>query len=330
MNVKKTLLISSIIATIAFSLQILAADKLYDKRFKGWEEKAKKGNAYSQYSLGNAYLRGNEVNIDVDKAIHWFTQAANQNHAKSEYKLGYLFYSGKGVKRNLKTAFKWFEKAAKQSYSPAQFYLGKMYAAGQGTDKDNSKALAWLKKARANDYSPAAREIAKLNSAPTQTQAQPAPKPRKPKKVAKKKSQKKTSKKSGNKMDTTILLLQGRWLADNKPAAILPSAINECSLADGNIVCQSQELNRSNEFAEINYVAKSTLSKLNSNGSFVISKQQNIIFVLPSDPDDPDADPENIPPTGLTPPDSMRCKFKNNNKISCATDDLQRVIFTRN
>ncbi len=141
------------------SSSIQAVDTLYDNRFKQWQAKAKEGDSFSQYSLGNAYLRGNEVSIDQAKAIHWFKQAADQGHAKSEYKLGYLYYSGKSVSRNYRTAFSWFERAAKRDYSPAQFYLGKMYAAGQGTNIDYANALEWLNKALSNDYSPAEREI---------------------------------------------------------------------------------------------------------------------------------------------------------------------------
>ena len=84
------LVIITLLSSLAYST---FADTLYDKRFKRWQSEAEKGNARAQYSLGNAYLRGNEVKIDINEAIKWFEAAAKQGHSKSEYKLGYIYYT---------------------------------------------------------------------------------------------------------------------------------------------------------------------------------------------------------------------------------------------
>jgi hypothetical protein len=334
------ILLASIAGTTAF-----AADTLYDNRFKQWLAKAQTGDSFSQYSLGNAYLRGNEVSIDQSKAIHWFKEAAKQGHAKSQYKLGYLYYSGKGVKRSYGEAFDWFQLAANSDYSPAQFYLGKMYAAGQGTDRNYSKSLDWLNKALDNDYSPAAREIQRVEkkiaqnrqqeqvkkAAETVVAKQPVkkivvakvskPKP-KPAKSKKRKSAKK-------KINVADLLLQGDWTMANEPTEILPSAVNECDATTNELYCKTNEIHISTEYADVNYTVESIAGRFNNDKkSFTVKNKKNTLFVMPSDPDDPDVDPDNIPATGIE-TQVMKCKFENNDKIRCYTDTFEKVYFTR-
>jgi hypothetical protein len=345
------LMLISITGTTAF-----AADTLYDNRFKQWLAKAQTGDSFSQYSLGNAYLRGNEVSIDQSKAIHWFKEAAKQGHAKSQYKLGYLYYSGKGVKRSYGSAFEWFELAANSEYSPAQFYLGKMYAAGQGTDKDYTKSLDWLNKALANDYSPASREIERVErklqvarqkqqkkAAATVTVKEPVkeivvakvskPKPR-PKPAAKSKTSKKSAKSKKRKsvkknMKVADMLLLGNWMMEDKPTEILPSGINECNATSNELYCKTNEIHITTEYADVNYTRESIAGRFNEDKkSFTVKNKKNTLFVMPSDPDDPDVDPDNIPATGIE-TQVMKCKFESNDKIRCYNDDFQKVYFTR-
>jgi len=305
-----------------------ASDTLYDSRFKNWKDKANKGDAFSQYSLGNAYLRGNEVNIDVNKALHWFKEAAKNGHAKSEYKLGYIYYSGKGVKRDNKIAIEWFTKAAEHNYSPAQFYLGKMYAAGQGTEQDTDTALKWLNAALKNDYTPAKREIARIEKSKSNESPVKTAKVKRP--VKKKVFKTKVIKKSGKQsFDVAALLAEGRWMLENKPSEILPSNLNECNADENSINCKTDELSKSTADADISYKRESTMSKLTSNGRFLVTTKENTLFVLPTDPDNPDVDPESIPATGWALPQRLICKFKTKHKITCSTDDYQKITFKR-
>lgn len=336
MKVKHTILsitLLSLICSVAY-----AADTLYDNRFKQWQEKAKTGDSFSQYSLGNAYLRGNEVSIDPNKAVYWFKEAAKQGHAKSEYKLGYLYYSGKGIDRSYSAAFDWFKKAADRQYSPAQFYVGKMYSAGQGTSKDYQESLKWLTSALNNGYSPAAREIEKTQKKLEREQAQEtataAEPPAKKITVAKRtvrqpKSYKAKTKSKKGRFSVIEMLEQGGWLSNDEPTAVLPSSINECTSEEKQVDCKTDELHATTEYADVNYTVASIMGRINDEKrSFVIKNKRNNIFVLPSDPDDPDIDPDNIPRTGII-TQVMKCKFESDDKIRCYNDDFQKVYFTR-
>lgn len=315
-------------------INIAVADTLYDQRFKRWQKEAAQGKARSQYALGNAYLRGNEVKIDTKKAIEWFEAAAKQGHSKSEYKLGYLYYTGKGVKRNYKQAANWFRKAAANDYSPAQFYLGKCYMEGHGVDRDYNKALEWLQKSKQNGYTPASRQLAAVKEAikASKNQTTPAAKVQpksETKKIAKAKSKKKTA--AGlNKNDILNLLQNSDWKFSGKPAENMPSSLTNCKIDGKNLACKTREINITNPFADITYVVESKFSHFSNQKSlFKVVFRRNNISVIPTDPDDPEPNPEDIPAVGMTDSTIMKCKVVSTTKIKCFTDNYKRVTYER-
>lgn len=359
---KKSQITAFLLLVVTACPCVMAVDTLYDNRFKQWQNKADKGDSFSQYSLGNAYLRGNEVAIDKNKALHWFKQAAKQGHAKSQYKLGYLYYTGKGVPRNYRTAFDWFSMAARNDYSPAQYYLGKMYASGQGTRTDFNNAIGWYQKALDNDYTPAGREIERLRSkiaaqeaeqeqraaqaAETRAAEQRAAEQRATKKIVVAKRTepvKRVAKKpvkrppSNNQVkvpeNTTMtvaeLLSLGKWTRDDEPAHVLPSVTNSCNIKSDQIHCETEEILKTTDYADVNYKVESVVGRFNNEKrSFLMKNKINTIFVLPLDVDDPYVDPEAIPKTGLV-RQTMKCKFESDDKIRCYNDDFKKVYFTR-
>jgi len=331
--------------SIVFS-QFLQADTLYDDRFKRWVEQAEQGKARAQYKLGNAYLRGNEVDVDLDRAVKWFKAAADQKHAKAEYKLGYLYSLGKGVKKNSRTAFKYLKRSAERGYSPAQFYLGKMYASGKGTKRDYDAAISWMEKAKADSYGPADSELRRIKKELASSGSQQAtkvkvasatksrPKPKTKKKSSKKKpGQKKSSKKKSRKkskaltvesLKNTILL--SLWQEHEKPAEQFPSDVNNCETKDDKLVCQTEKLDRITDFADINYSVQSSIGKFRKSGKFIASYQITNHFVMPEDPDDPNPSAEDVPPTGVIPRVTMRCTLKSST-INCVTDNFEKRVY---
>lgn len=321
------------------------ADTLYDKRFKRWQAQAEKGNAYAQYSLGNSYLRGNEVKVDIQQAIKWFEAAAKQDHSKSEYKLGYIYYSGRGIAHDYKKAAYWFKRAAEKNYAPAQYYMGKCFAEGRGVKRDKKEALVWLKKAKANDYSPAAREIENLQllaknspknkntvkkKAPTVVaKLTPKPKPKPQPKLQPAPKKQAAGNQKSDKPDVLKILQSGGWTLAKKPAEHLPSSITNCKVEKKVLVCKTNKIVTTNPFAEITYIVESKFSHFNDKGEFMASYRRNNMMVIPSDPDDPEPNQEYIPKTGWTINTVMKCKVKSENKISCFTENFKKLSYAR-
>lgn len=69
---------------------------------------------------------------------------ARSGDATSQYMLGRAYHYGYGVARNYTEALKWYRKAAEQGQAAAQFFLFSMYSEGEGVPKDIGKAMEWL------------------------------------------------------------------------------------------------------------------------------------------------------------------------------------------
>lgn len=84
------------------------------------QEKANKGDAYSQYLMGYSYGHGIHGAIqDYTQARSWFRKSAESGFGAAAYFLGCYYFTGEGVTKNLNEALKWFTKAEKLGMSEA-------------------------------------------------------------------------------------------------------------------------------------------------------------------------------------------------------------------
>ena len=73
--------------------------------------------------LGVEYMKGDQVEKDLDNAIEWWKKAAEKGYAEAEYKLGVCYHFGFGIKKSHKLARYWYEKAANQQHKSAKVAL---------------------------------------------------------------------------------------------------------------------------------------------------------------------------------------------------------------
>jgi len=118
-------------------------------------ERAEKGGAEDQYTVGLMRLRGDGVTQNYVEAMNWFERAARQNHAGAELNLGLLYKNGRGVLQDFSTAGQWFERAARRGNAEAEYQLGTLYKVGEGVEHDLKQAYAWYNLAAAQGYEPA-------------------------------------------------------------------------------------------------------------------------------------------------------------------------------
>lgn len=86
-------------------------------------QKAEKGDSVAQTMLGVEYMKGDQVEKDLDKAIEWWKKAGEKGYAEAEYKLGVCYHFGFGIKKSHKLARYWYEKAANQQHKSAKVAL---------------------------------------------------------------------------------------------------------------------------------------------------------------------------------------------------------------
>ena len=112
-------------------------------------ERAQKGDASSQNSLGLMYDNGQGVPQDYVQSMKWFRLAADQGFANAQYNLAVMYDNGQGVPKDYVQAVKWYRLAADQGAASAQNNLGLMYAKGQGVPQDYVLAYMWINLAAA-------------------------------------------------------------------------------------------------------------------------------------------------------------------------------------
>jgi hypothetical protein len=106
-------------------------------------EKAQKGDAAAQCSLGELYLSQK----DSANALKWLQMAAERGNADAQVALGRVYRNGTGVPRDLREAARWYRKAADQGSIGAENSLGSMYESGAGVPEDHAEAAIWYRRA---------------------------------------------------------------------------------------------------------------------------------------------------------------------------------------
>ncbi len=340
-----TFIVGLFVSLILLSQQLIAADTLFDKRFDRWKKQALQGDKRAQYKLGVAYLRGNEVKVNITESIKWFTKSAKQNYVKAAHKLGHIYYTNKDKRRNYKRGFRWFLKAANKKYAPSQYFIGKMYLEGRGVKRDLERALLWAKRAEKQQLIKAQNLISQIEEAmgsgskkiASNTKVTPPPKAAPPKAapVADENTPRPPPKANppqdpiSTLFNTKKVVTAGGWNLSGKPAEHMPSTINKCQESGETIKCiTGRVINQ-----EIGYMAhfevEATFSDFRPTGTYNVKYRKRFIFVLPDDPDDPEPD-EDIPALGWQKShNNLRCRVLARDKMHCFTDDFKVERYTK-
>ena len=101
-----------------------------------WYKKAldEADDAWGAYGLGRIYYQGNGVDVDYEKAAHYFELAANSELTIADLMLGRMYLYGFGVEKSLKNAKFHLQKAAAdgnvyaiKNLSAAEFKSGNIF-----------------------------------------------------------------------------------------------------------------------------------------------------------------------------------------------------------
>jgi uncharacterized protein len=136
----------------------LVAERTDDKKTAAqWLEKsAEAGDPKARYLLGMAYLKGDGVPQNAQKARLWFSTAGEMGI----YRLGMLTLKGEGGAKDQAKGIEMVEAAAKNNDPAAIYTLGNWYRYGDYLKQDDQLAVKHYKKAANLQYVPALQELA--------------------------------------------------------------------------------------------------------------------------------------------------------------------------
>ncbi|KAK8880701.1 hypothetical protein M9Y10_003387 [Tritrichomonas musculus] len=125
---------------------------------------AEKGCVNSQLSLGQLYFEGEHVLRDIDKAIHFFTMAANNKDVISMNNLGIIYLTGEYVRPDIDKGLYYIRMAANLNYEKSLFFLGDIYYKGKYVNRDIKKAINYFLLASRHNYSDAYLSLGNIYS----------------------------------------------------------------------------------------------------------------------------------------------------------------------
>ena len=135
--------ISFILPTSVFAMDM--ATQPTSGVFKFQHKLASNGNARAQYKLGSMYEYGTGVDLDIEKAKHWYGLSSTAGVKSANDRLTYLSVKERGYDPAKNSV--WLDgvkKSANKSNGDAMFLLAQLYREGFGVDKDLGKALEIL------------------------------------------------------------------------------------------------------------------------------------------------------------------------------------------
>lgn len=117
-------------------------------------------NPHALILLSTAYLTGEGVEKNEERAYKLMKQAAASRSSKAFFILSVMLKDGVGTKVNKKRAQKYLDRSAKRGYPPAM--LQKALETLDFTKPRNDEAINWLEKAAKSNHKEAAYLLAQL------------------------------------------------------------------------------------------------------------------------------------------------------------------------
>lgn len=104
--------------------------------YRSWLPLAEAGIPEAQLNLGLLYQNGQGVDIDLEKALHWFEEAASSGLGEAHFNLGMLYFEGSGVEQDYTVSMREFQSASTQGLARGSLMMGKMLYEGLGVEQD--------------------------------------------------------------------------------------------------------------------------------------------------------------------------------------------------
>jgi hypothetical protein len=285
------------------------------------------------------------------RVFNYFLKRANEGDMNSQFIIGSRYENGTGVAQDKDKAFEWYEKSAAQGHPIAQQKMENRVGNIANAAKAKEEAEQQAKDAKAHEQAAKAREQAAQAAKAREQAAQAAKaaaasaaaatkavvaKPPEPVVVAKAAAPKEPAEKSSaeKSINAKDILLKGQWRYNQKPAEYLPSAKTTClESGDNEIVCFSEELNRTVANSYLTYTVKSTLTNFGSDGAFNVTYLFNVTNIDKAKEPAPAAGKDG--PSDLNeslgwqePGRSVSCKANDEKSLTCMKDRKYALQFT--
>ena len=309
-----TVLILLVLSFGSVPAQAAETEDVQARIFSYFLKRASEGDMNSQFIIGSRYENGTGVTQDKDKGYEWYEKAAAQGHPIAMQKVENRVSNMAGAEKAREDA----EQQAKEARAREQ----------QAAKAREQAAQAAKAREQAAQAAKAREQAAAATAAATRAAVVKAPEPVV---VARATAPRESADKQINVKD---ILLKGNWNYNQKPAEYLPSAKTTClESGDNEIVCFSEELNRTVAGSYLTYTVKSTLTNFSNDGAFSATYLYNVTNIARAR--------EPAPATGKDGPSDLSesmgwqepgrnvsCKANDEKSLTCIKDKKYALQFS--
>lgn len=134
------------------------------------EKAVSAGNEVAALDLAKYYLFGLYFEQDIDKSVHYYKKAADMGNAEAQNEIATYYLQGSnGLSKDENKAFELLEKAATNNNASAQHNISLCYYNGWGTAIDIEKSIFWCEKAASNGNQDAIKNLDILKAINTES-----------------------------------------------------------------------------------------------------------------------------------------------------------------
>jgi TPR repeat protein len=123
------------------------------------------GDSWGTYLLALTYENGHGTAKDLVQAFKCFKMSAEKGELKAAHKLGLAYLWAVGVEEDVPAAATWLKTAASAGHADSQAYLGMLFSYGHGVEENAEIALYWLELSAKQESAIGLRELARLYEA---------------------------------------------------------------------------------------------------------------------------------------------------------------------
>lgn len=132
-----------------------------ERAIKWLQLASESGSGSASYQLGRLYEADNSGVFDLNKAIEYYRTAVQQQQFDACARLASAYQSGRGVEQSSKAALPWLHIGAESGHIDCQLGLGDAYRTGRGSPVDLEQSFDWYKKAAEQGCEPAQFRLGK-------------------------------------------------------------------------------------------------------------------------------------------------------------------------
>ena len=149
-----------ILILMALTLSLASVTAMAEAPRSGGRGTGARGGSMQTLNEGIAYMNGDGVDQDYEKALQLFMEAFEAGSMKAARYVGMVYEQGLGVEQDYEKAAEYYAKGVEAGDLTSGYYLGLLFKQGLGVEQDYAKAAELFASVEASENKSATGVVA--------------------------------------------------------------------------------------------------------------------------------------------------------------------------